>query len=72
MMETMNKLRIQKCWDEMVSSLDFDIMSPILIQNNIITTKEYELLKNNSNNSEKVIVQKLCASKYLFPRLTHF
>ena len=60
MMETVNKLRIQKCWDEMVSSLDFDIMSPILIQNNIITTKEYELLKNNSNNSEKVIVQKLC------------
>ena len=54
MMETVNKLRIQKCWDEMVSSLDFDIMSPILIQNNIITTKEYELLKNNSNNSEKV------------------
>ena len=61
MMETVNKLRIQKCWDEMVSSLDFDIMSPILIQNNIITTKEYELVKNNSNNSEKVFKYKNCA-----------
>lgn len=53
-MDPENRMRIEKCWDELVTSLDFDLMSPCLIQYNIINTQEYDSIKVKQNKTEKV------------------
>ena len=53
-MDSENVLRLQKCREEMVSSLEFDLMSPCLIQYNLLTTSEYDNIKLKPGNSEKV------------------
>ena len=50
-----NVLRLKKCRRELLSALEYDMMAPVLIQENIITTTEYEKLKTNpGGNIEKV------------------
>ena len=44
-MDSENVLRLQKCREELVSSLEFDLMSPCLIQYNLLTTSEYDNIK---------------------------
>ena len=53
-MDSENVLRLQKCREEMVSSLEFDLMSPCLIQYNLLTTSEYDSIKLKPGNPEKV------------------
>ena len=53
-MDSENVLRLQKCREELVSSLEFDLMSPCLIQYNLLTTSEYDNIKLKSGNTDKV------------------
>ena len=55
-MDSENVLRLQKCREELVSSLEFDLMSPCLIQYNLLTTSEYDNIKLKPGNSDKVMV----------------
>ena len=55
-MDPENRVRIEKCWDELLTSLDFDLMSPCLIQYNIINTQEYDSIKDKQNKTEKVSI----------------
>ena len=53
-MDSENVLRLQKCREELVSSLEFDLMSPCLIQYNLLTTSEYDNIKLKPGNTDKV------------------
>ena len=53
-MDSENVLRLQRCREELVSSLEFDLMSPCLIQYNLLTTSEYDNIKLKPGNTEKV------------------
>ena len=52
-MDPENVLKLQKCREEMVTSLEFDLMSPCLIQFNILSTEEYDKIKMRMGNSDK-------------------
>ena len=54
LMDSENVLRLQKCREELVSSLEFDLMSPCLIQYNLLTTSEYDNIKLKPGNTDKV------------------
>ena len=48
-------LKLRKCRCELLSSLDYDLMAPVLIQEKIISTAEYERLRSGAGgNIEKV------------------
>ena len=50
-----NVLKLRKCRRELVSTLEFDLMAPVLIQENILSTSEYEKFKSiPGGNIEKV------------------
>ena len=50
-----NVLKLRKCRRELLSTLDYDLMAPALIQENILSTEEYQTLKTNpGGNLEKV------------------
>ena len=50
-----NVLKLKRCRRELLSTLDYDLMAPALIQENIISTGEYQTLKTNpGGNIEKV------------------
>merc|ERR1719291_184113 len=53
-MDPENVLKLQKCREEMVTSLEFDLMSPCLIQFNILSTEEYDKIKMRMGNSDKI------------------
>jgi len=47
-------MKLKQYKQEIVDNLDFDIVSPLLIQNDVITSDEYERLRSLSSNKEKV------------------
>ena len=50
-----NVLKLKRCRRELLSTLDYDLMAPALIQENILSTGEYQTLKTNpGGNIEKV------------------
>ena len=50
-----NVLKLKKCRRELLSTLDYDLMAPALIQENILSTGEYQTLKTSpGGNIEKV------------------
>ena len=50
-----NVLKLKRCRRELLSTLDYDLMAPALIQENISSTGEYQTLKTNpGGNIEKV------------------
>ena len=57
-------LKLRKCREDMISNLEFDLMSPCLIQFSIISTSEYDDIKSKSGNSEKVIHENLILDPY--------
>jgi len=53
-MDPENILKLQKCRGELLSSLEFDLMTPSLIQNQLLSDQEYDYLKMKSTNSDKI------------------
>ena len=50
-----NVLKLKKCRRELLSTLDYDLMAPALIQENVLSTGEYQTLKTTpGGNIEKV------------------
>jgi len=53
-MEVECVLKLSQCRDELVDSLEFDMISPGLIQHGVITSSEYERFRDLSCNKDKV------------------
>ena len=53
-MEVECVLKLTQCREELLASLEFDLISPGLIQHGVITTSEYEKIRDLSSNNEKV------------------
>ena len=48
-------LKLTQCREELLDSLEFDMISPGLIQHGVITSTEYEKIRDLSTNKDKVI-----------------
>ena len=53
-MEAECVLKLTQCRDELLASLEFDMISPGLIQHGVITSTEYEKFRDLTNNKAKV------------------
>ena len=47
-------LKLNQCRNELLDSLEFDMISPGLIQHGVITSSEYERFRDLSCNKDKV------------------
>ena len=66
-----NVLKLKRCRRELLSTLDYDLMAPALIQENILSTGEYQTLKtSHGGNIEKVATNLLILSSDSFIRIT--
>eukprot|EP00092_Neocalanus_flemingeri_P002691 GFUD01002881.1.p1 GENE.GFUD01002881.1~~GFUD01002881.1.p1 ORF type:complete len:507 (+),score=134.89 GFUD01002881.1:50-1570(+) len=48
-------LKLTQCKEELLDSLEFDMISPCLIQHGVITSTEYERFRDLSSNKDKVV-----------------
>jgi len=48
-------LKLNNCRDELLASLEFDLLSPGLIQHGVITGTEYERIRDLSCNKDKIV-----------------
>ena len=48
-------LKLSQCREELLDSLEFDMISPGLIQHGVITSSEYERFRDLSCNKDKVL-----------------
>ena len=49
------RVKLLKCSNELATDLSFDLISPSLIERGIITTDEYEGLRDGSSNQVRVL-----------------